>query len=209
MKNWINKQRIILIILILIILSGIITLGVIGFEKSSDYTAGTRIEIYLPKGYEKQDIVYIAKESFLGREVSFSEIEKLNQVAGIKISDYSKEELENFKTKISERYEMDKDSIELYEVSLPATNISTVVMPYVLPMLLVTILSLVYIGIKNFKSNDILKIFLKILAIVVMALAIYFSIIVLFRLPFGRYTMPLALAIYVIALLIAINNKKK
>ena len=35
-----------------------------GFEKSSDYATGTRLEVYIPKGYEKQDVISIAKESF-------------------------------------------------------------------------------------------------------------------------------------------------
>ena len=206
MKKWINKQRIILIVLILIIISGIITLSVSGFEKSSEYVAGTRIEVYIPKGYEKDDILSIAKESFGEKVLSFSEIEKLNQVAGIKVKDHTKEELENFKTKISEKYDLDKDTIELYEVTVPTTNISTVVMPYILPTLLVTILSLIYIWIKNLKSNNALKTSFKVLATITMALTIYFSIIVLFRLPFGIFTMPLALAIYILTLLIAVNK---
>ena len=207
MKNWLNKKRIVLIILILIIISGIITVGVAGFEKSSDYTSGTRLEVYIPKGYEKQEVVTIAKESFENKEVSFYEIEKLNQVAGIKVKKYTKEELDNFKTKIAEKYEMDEESIELYEVSVPTTRISSVVTPYVLPVTLVTALSLIYVGIRNFKPNERLKISLKVLATIAIVLGLYFSIIALFRLPFGIYTMPLALAIYVITLLITVNKK--
>lgn len=209
MKNWLNTKRIILIILILIIISGIITVGVAGFEKSSDYTSGTRLEVYIPKGYDKQEVINLAKESFANKEISFYEIEKLNQVAGIKVKEYTKEELDNFKTKISDKYEMDKEELELYEVLVPTTRISSIVMPYVIPVLLVTVLSLVYIGIRNFKSNEKLKISLKVLATIAIVLGLYFSVIALLRLPFGIYTMPLALAIYVITLLISVNNSRK
>lgn len=209
MKNWLNTKRIILIILILIIISGIITVGVAGFEKSSDYTPGTRLEVYIPKGYDKQEVINLAKESFANKEISFYEIEKLNQVAGIKVKEYTKDELDNFKTKISDKYEMDKEELELYEVLVPTTRISSIVMPYVIPVLLVTVLSLVYIGIRNFKSNEKLKISLKVLATIAIVLGLYFSVIALLRLPFGIYTMPLALAIYVITLLISVNNSRK
>lgn len=209
MKNKLNKKSISLIILILIIISGIITVGVAGFEKSYDYTSGTRLEIYIPKGYDKQEIVSIAKESFENKEISFYEIEKLNQVAGIKVKEYTKDELDDFKTKISEKYEMNKEDIELYEVAVPTTRISSVVTSYVLPMLLVTALSVIYVGIRNFKSNERLKISLKVLVTLAIVLGLYFSIIALFRLPFGIYTMPLALAIYVITLLISVNNSRK
>lgn len=209
MKNKLNKKSVALVIFILIIISGIITVGVAGFEKSSDYAKGTRLEVYIPKGYEKQDVINIAKESFENKEISFYEIEKLNQVAGIKVKKYTKDELDNFKTKIAEKYEMDKKEIELHEVSVPTTRISSIVTPYVLPMILVTGLSLIYVGIRNFKSNERLKILLKVLATITIVIGLYFSIIALFRLPFGIYTMPLALAIYVITLLISVKNSRK
>ena len=209
MKNWLNKKRVILIIFILIIISGIITVAVAGFNKSSDYTAETRLEVYIPKGYEKQEVLSIAKESFANKEISFYEIEKLNQVAGIKVKEYTKDELDNFKTKISEKYEIDKEELELYEVVVPTTRIRSIVTPYVLPMILVTVLSLIYVGIRNFKSNERLKISLKVIATIAIVLGVYFSIIALFRLSFGIYSMPLALTIYIITLLISVNNSRK
>jgi len=209
MKNWLNKQRIILIILILIIISGIITLGVAGFEKSIEYTAGTRIEIYIPMGYEKEEIVEIAKESFNGKEISFVEIEKLNQVAGIKLDNYTEEELKGFKSKILEKYDIDEKNLELYEVNVPETKISTVVEPYVLPIIIVTVLALIYVGIKCLKSRNSLKMSLKLLLTLIIVLATYFSIIALTRLEFGIFTMPVALALYIITLLIAVKNIKK
>lgn len=208
MKNWLNKKIIFLIIIILIILSGIITLCVAGFEKSNAYKAGTRIEVYIPKGYEKQDIINIAKESF-SNKVSFEEVEKLNQVAAIKLQNYTEEELETFKTKISEKYDIDIDSLELQEISLPTTRISTAITPYVFPTVLVTVLALIYMVFKNLKSENKWKIILDIIIKLAITLGIYFSLILILRIQFGTYTMPLALAIYIIILIISVNNIKK
>lgn len=205
MKKWINKKRIFLIIIILIILSGIITLCAAGFEKSTAYKAGTRIEVYIPKGYEKQDIINIAKESF-SKKASFDEVEKLNQVAAIKLHDYTEEELETFETKISEKYNIEKDDLQLQEIKLPTTRISTAITPYIFPIVLVTVLSLIYMLVRNLKSENKWKILLNIIINLAIVLGLYFSLILILRIPFGSYTMPLALAIYIIILIISVNN---
>lgn len=209
MKKMSKESKIILLLIILFIISGIITLLVAGFEKNAIYAAGTRIEVYIPQGYEKQDILEIAKESFNGKEFAFEEVEKLNQVAGIKINKYTKEELDNFKSKISEKYKIEEDKLEIYEIKLPKTRIRTDIMPYVFPATLVTVLSLIYVLFKSIKSKNAWKNILKIIAILAITLGIYFSILLIFRIPYGSYTMPIALAIYIITLLIAVNNLKK
>lgn len=208
MKYILKKNNLILLVLVVFILAGLITMFVAGFNKSSEYQAGTRIEVYIPQGYEKQDIIDIANESFNGKKVTFEEIEKLNQVAGIKVKEYSSEELEVFKTKISEKYDIEKDNLQIYEIVIPTTRISTAIEPYVLPVMLVTVLSLIYVLFRNLKSEKKWKMILKIVLTLAIVLGIYFSIILICRLPFADYTMPLALAIYIITLLILVNNNK-
>ena len=156
------KKKIPLIIFGLIILAGIIVLLVTGFEKSVTYKAGTRIEVYIPQGYEKQDILNIAKDSFNGKKVAIEDVAKLNQIAGIKINEkYSDEEMKNLKTKLSEKYEIDEDKLDIYEVSVPAIRVSTDIMPYVMPIGLVTIVSLIYVFLKNIRNENKWKIMLK------------------------------------------------
>lgn len=203
-----KKNKVILIIISVLIIAGMITMVVTGFEKSSQYQAGTRIEVYIPQGYEKQDVINIAKESFSTKKIGFEEVEKLNQVAGIKINEYSQEELKTFKTKISEKYDIDEKELQVYEITIPKTRIRTAVEPYVFPIILVTVLSLIYILFRNLKSENKWKIILKVVATLAIVLGLYFSIILILQLPFADYTMPLALAIYIITLIILVNNKK-
>ena len=208
MKCIFNKNKVILIVLAALIIAGLITMFVTGFEKSSKYQAGTRIEVYIPQGYDKQDIINIAKESFSAKEIGFEEVEKLNQVAGIKIKEYSQEELKTFKTKISEKYDIDEKELEVYEITIPTTRIRTAVESYVLPITLATVLSLIYVLFRNLKSENKWKIILKIVFTLAIVLGLYFSLILILQLPFGEYTMPLALAIYIITLIVLVNNRK-
>lgn len=208
MKDIWKKNKITLLVLTILIIAGIIILGISGFEKSPDLKAGTKIEIYIPKGYEKQDVINIAKQSFGEDYLAFEEVEKLNQIAGIKVNNYTEEQLKDFKAKISEKYEIKTEELEMYEIPMPNVRVSTLVTPYVFPVTLVTILSLIYVLFRNLKSENKWKIVLKTVLTLVIVLGSYFSIILIFGLPFGNYTMPVALAIYIITLIILVNNKK-
>ena len=208
MKKYLNVKTIFLIISIMIIIAGLITTIITGFERSLIYKEGTRIEVYIPKGYEKQDIINIAKESFETEEIVFFEIEKLGQIPGIKlVKEYSEEQLNSYLNKISEKYGIEKEKIEYYEIHVPETEVITLVKPYILPAFFVTTISLIYIIIKNYKTESGVKIPLRILKILVITLGIYFSLISLFRLQINMYTMPLALTIYIVDLLIVVNKK--
>lgn len=216
MKNISKKNKIILLLLILLIIAGTIALFLAGFEKTVEYGAKTRLELYISKDYTKQEIEDIAKQSFNNKNFILEEIKQVNsatgtkvKVIGIKITDYSEEELNKFKLSICEKYDIKEDELELYEISLPTTRIRTSVEPYVFPVVLVTVLSLIYVLFKNLKSENKWKIILKIILILAIVLGIYFSLIIITRLPFGSYTMPLALAIYIITLIISVNNIKE
>ena len=206
MKKWINKKSIILAVIILIIISGVVTIFVKGFEKSIEYTKRTRLEIFIGKGYEKEDILAIADESFSSNKISFVEMEKTNQLAGINIKEYTNEELDSFKNKISEKYQIDSKELEVYEISVPETSINTIVEPYILPTILVTVISMIYIMLRNIKNNGII-LSVKILGKLVLVLGTYFAVIALFRLPIEIYTMPVALLMYVITLLVNVRKK--
>ena len=209
MKEWFNKNKIILIICIVIIIAGLIMLFTKGFNKENYYTANKKIETYIEKGYEKEDIINIAKECFPDRQIDFEEIEKLEQVAAIRLKEATEEEIENYKNKIIEKYEIEEANLQIYEVDMPTSRIRTFVEPYVFSVSLVTILSLVYILIRNIKKEKLVENILKTIIILALVLGVYFSLILICRIPFGTYTMPIALTIYISTLLIVVNKANK
>ena len=209
MKKITENKKILIIAILIIIVAGIIFLAVKGFNKGIIYDSATRIECYIPSGYEKADIENITNETFSNKNVTVQDIEKLNQIVSIKIKDYSEEELENFKTKISEKYGIDKDKLEIYEIKIPTTRISTIVKPYVLPVSIVTVLSLVYIALRNIKSKEAVKKVIKVALTLVLVAGIYFSILVIAQIPINEYTMPIALMLYVLTLLIEVIKLNK
>ena len=209
MEKITKKEKIIFSLVILIIIAGIITLCINGFNKSASFASGTRIEAYIQNGYEAEDIIAIAKESFnSAKKISLDKVEKLNQVAGIKIDNYTEDELTNFKNKLMEKYNIEEDKLEIYEIDIPTVRISTTVKPYIFPIILITVLSLVYLLLRNFKRENLIVYIVKIILSLIAVLGLYFSIIVISRIPFGVYTMPVALALYIATLLISIEKLK-
>ena len=209
MEKITKKEKIIFSLVILIIIAGIIILCINGFNKSASFASGTRIEAYIPNGYEAEDIIAIAKESFnSAKKISFDKVEKLNQVAGIKIDNYTEDELTNFKNKLMEKYSIEEDKLEIYEIDIPTVRISTTVKPYIFPIILITVLSLVYLLLRNLKRENLIVYIAKIILSLIAVLGLYFSIIVISRIPFGVYTMPGALALYIATLLISIEKLK-
>ncbi len=211
MKNMSKKSKILSILIILIILVGIIMLATIGFNKSIIYKSGKRIEIRIEKGYIKEEVRQLALEVFADKNIKVQDVEKVNQIASIKIKDYTEEELNNFKAKIAEKYEMKEDEVQLEEVKVPTTRVRDIVLPYVFSVTLVTILSVMYVGIKNIREKNTINKIVKLLATLIVVSGLYFSIIVITRIPVNEYMMPIALVLYVATLLIGtvmINQEK-
>ena len=209
MKKLLEKNKKALIILIiLIILSGIIIVSTIGFKKAPEYTSGTKIEVYIPKGYEKKDIIDIAKKSFNDKKIVFYELEKLNQIACIKVDEYTEEELTSFKNEISQKYSIEIEKIEVYEVKVPKTQINNLVQPYIIPIIITILLSVIYMIIRNLKTENMLKNILNMLLSFIIVEGLYFSVIAIIRIPFGMLTMPFALLLFIITLLIQANCTK-
>ena len=209
MRDISKSKKIIAVIIILILLAGIIMLVAKGFNKGITYQKATKIKCYIANGYDKSDIKQITDEVFVNKIVQIQDVEKLNQVVSVRINNYTEEELENFKTKISEKYGIEKDDLEIYEIEVPTTRIKTLVTPYVLPVSLVTILAIIYVGIRNIKSKDMIKKVAKLLTSLIVVAGLYFSIIVLAQIPVTEYMMPIALALYVATLLITVIKLNK
>lgn len=211
MKMKMNTKlgKIICVVIALILLAGIIMLFTVGFNKHITYRKGTKIEAKINNGYEKADIEAMAKEAFPNREIEVQDIEKLNQVFAVKLENYTEEELNDFKAKIVEKYELKKDEVTLEEVPVPAARVQSLVKPYVFSMGLVTVLSAVYVAVRNAKNKNAGKKVVQLLVTLLAALGLYFSIIMITRIPFSPETMPLALTVYVAALLGSIMHMNR
>lgn len=209
MRKLKENKKIFAIIISLILIAGILMLFIQGLNKSISYEKATKIECYIVKGYDKSEIKQIANEVFNDKDIEIQDVEKLNQVFSIKIKDYTEEEFKNFKVKISEKYDIKEKELEIYEIEVPGTRIRELVSPYVFPVSLVTILSVIYVAIRNIKEKEMIAKVAKLLTSLIVVAGLYFSIIVIAQIPVNAYTMPTALALYVATLLLTIIKLNK
>ena len=209
-NDYIDSIIIIAIVILIVLIAGVVMLAVKGFNKGLVYQESKRIEVSIPKGYDKKEVKDIANEVF-SNNVEVQDIEKLNQIVSIRVKSYTDEELENFETKIAEKYGIEKDDLSTQKIDVPTTRIEAIVSPYVFSVTLVTVLSLVYIVLKNIKKKDVLNKVIKLLLTLIVVAGLYFSIILITRIPVNEYMMPVALTLYVGTLLITVEklNKKE
>ena len=54
MKNISENKKIIAIVILIVLIAGVVMLAVKGFNKGLTYQASKRIEVSIPKGYDKK-----------------------------------------------------------------------------------------------------------------------------------------------------------
>ena len=64
MKNISENKKIIAIVILIVLIAGVVMLAVKGFNKGLTYQASKRIEVSIPKGYDKKEVKDIADEVF-------------------------------------------------------------------------------------------------------------------------------------------------
>ena len=199
MKNMSKKTKILSIIILLIIIAGVIVIVAKGFNFDLRYEKSQRVELYLEQEFEINDIKAITDEVMPGKQVIIQKVEVFEDSVSITASEITDEEKSNLITKINEKYgtELSADSTEIENI--PHTRARDIVKPYVAPFIIATIIILVYMAIRYHKLGSI-KIIAKTIGINLVAQVTLFSIIAITRIPFGRLTIPMVLAIYLLTM---------
>lgn len=207
MKQLSTKQKVICVSILGIILAGIIVICTVGFNLGFMYSNNKRIDVYIGKNFEIKDIKEITKEVFNNEKIVLQTGEILDDYISITVKDVKDEQIENLKTKIVEKYEIKEELQSVTTTDIPSVDVSDIIKPYIFPTVLVTIIITAYLGIR-FRKQNVLKVCAKLISILIIIQAIYFSIIAIFRIPFNDLTMPIALFIYIISLMGIVYNLK-
>lgn len=211
MKKKSSINQLICIISIIVIIVGVIVLLTRGFEKSLDYARVNRIEIYLENGYNKEEITQIVNEIFIEKEFKIYDVDKFNQTIAIDLREsYSDEQLESLKTAIAEKNGIDEEEITVYENKIPAVTVRDIVKPYLQPMITTTMLIVIYIILRNIKSVEkIMNKIIKMILTILLTEGVYFSLILIIGIPISKLTMPIAIIIYILSIIInsILDNK--
>lgn len=204
MKN----RKIIYLIAVMIILLGMIVTGIWKTNFSLDYKEHTRIDVYLGKDYNLEDMKQIAKEVFPKEKICYQEIETFHDSLSVHVSSLTEEQLGTFKEKVKEKYELEETDNSIVTTTIPHYRIRDMVKPYIIPMIIATILIFVYVGIR-YLNLGMYKVIGVLLLRIVVSEAVLASIIEITRIPVGIYTMPVGIFVYMLVTVLTVVGYEK
>lgn len=195
-----NKKAIIYISMALVIVIGIISIFALKFNYTLMYKEHTQIKVYLGKDYNLQDIKNIAEETLETKQIVYQEVETFHDTIAINVVDANEEQIKALETKLKEKYEIAEGEQILQTNNVAHLKGIDIIKPYIVPVVATTIVVLAYIAIRYYKLG-VLNTILTMLVRLIFAEALLLSVIAIFRIPIGLWTIPVAIFIYMIVVI--------
>lgn len=208
MKELLKNKKLIYIVIALIIIIGIISIFVLRLNFTLMYSEHTRINVYLGKNYELQDIKQISQEVFGDQEIIYQEIETFYDSLAITVKQATEEQITNLETKLKEKYEIDSEEEILQVNEVGHLRGRDIVRPYIIPMIISTLVILAYVGIRYLNLGVFRTTFTLFLRLIISE-ALLLSVIAIGRIPIGIYTMPVAIILYLLVIIYSIIGFEK
>lgn len=206
------KKKVLYAILICIIIAGAIVIATMGLKADIVYSKNIRIDVYLGKTYNHDDIKQLAKEVFETKRALVQEVEYYEDMFTLTISqdveDVDKK-VEEFNNKINEKYELKNKKEDIKVTYQPKIKLFEILKPYLIPLAISMLIILTYVIIR-FRKIGVFKTLILYILTVLACEAIYLSVLAICRIPINRLVTPIGLAIYVIDITVitAMQEKK-
>ena len=205
------NKKVFYAILICIMIAGAIVIATMGLKADIIYSKNVRLDMYLGKEYNKQDIEQIAKEVFGNERMLVQQVEFYGDMFSITVPQEVEDldtKVEQLVSKVNEKFGLELKKENITKVYQPKIKLSSVLMPYLLPMAISMVIILIYVMVR-FRKIGVWK---TLSAYILTALAselIYLSILAICRIPINRLVTPIGLAIYAIVITIITAKREK
>ena len=205
------KNKAIYVFLIILIIAGAIVYTVKGLNKELNYSNRQQFEISAASTFDVSKVETIAKEVLTNRNVKVQKVERFNNALEIISTEISEDEKQNIINKVNEEYNETISNENINIISVPETRVKDILMPYILPIIITFTAVLLYF-VLVYSKLGLKSVIFKGIAMPVLILLSYYSIIVILRIPFGRITNCIAVALYLLSigsLAVCFQNKKE
>ncbi len=205
------NKKVFYAILICIMIAGAIVIATMGLKADIIYSKNVRLDMYLGKEYNKQDIEQIAKEVFGNERMLVQQVEFYGDMFSITVPQEVEDldtKVEQLVSKVNEKFGLELKKENITKVYQPKIKLSSVLMPYLLPMAISMVIILIYVMVR-FRKIGVWK---TLSAYILTALAselIYLSILAICRIPINRLVTPIGLAIYAVVITIVTAKREK
>lgn len=207
-------KKMIYIILAIIIIAGTVIVGTVGLKADIAYKKNIRIDIYLGKEFDNNDIKLIAKGIFKDNDILVQQIELFGDMVSITVGQEHKENIdslvETLKGALEEKYGIKFGKSDVQIVYNPKIKLSSIITPYIMPIGIATLIILVYVAIV-YRKLGVFKVLGNYILWLIASELTFLSVFAIARIPINRLVIPLGLLIYVVVvtILTAINEKKR
>lgn len=201
MENINNIKKIFIVIIALIIVAGLVMIGVKGFNYTLLYSRAQRMNIYMSKDFEINEIKEIAKDVLGKNKLQVQLGNTFGTVVSIISNEITEEQQNNIIQRINEKYgvEINKESDVVLTI-IPQANAWDLLIKYISPLLITTIVVLIYFVIR-FKQKGIFScIGVPVLSLILVSV-LYISIIALTRIPVNEFFVIFGILIYFLTII--------
>lgn len=203
-----NIKIIIISIMTLIILAGIVVTGIYGFNKELKYSQSQSIDVYIEQEADVAKIKEIVNENLGNSNNMVQTVEIYKDLVTIRAKEITDEQKNNIVNKIKENYEFSQTAEDTTINTVPETKLIDMYKKYIVPFAISGVLVLVYMGIRYYKKG-ILKVLGRTIIFPIFGELFLLSIISITRMPVGKFTPVLVIAMYIASILMVIKQNEK
>jgi len=203
-----NIKIIIISIMTLIILAGIVVTGIYGFNKELKYSQSQSIDVYIEQEADISKIKEIVNENLNNSNNMVQTVEIYKDLVTIRAKEITEEQKDNIVNKIKENYEFSQTADNTTINTVPETKLIDMYKKYIVPFIISGIIVLVYMAIRYYKKG-ILKVLGRTIVFPIFGELFLLSIISITRIPVGRFTPVLVIAMYIASILMVIKQNEK
>ncbi len=192
----------------IILAIGISIIAMNKFKYSLDYSKNVRLEVYMGKNFEIDDIKSIANEIFSGKEVILQKAGAFQDGISITLREINEEQKEAFVTKLNEKYETELtvEDIEVYYNSNVRGR--DLIQLYYIVVGIAGVLILVFFGVR-YHSLGTTKVIGAVLGITLLGEILYLTLISIFNVQINNTTIASMIAIILFVFAYLISNYEK
>ncbi len=206
------KQRNIKIIVIaieaLVILAGIVIINIMGFNKELRFSQSERIDVYIENEADKAKVKSIVNEVLGDQNNMVQTVEIYQDMVTIRAKEITDDQKNDIVNKLKENYEFKQTAEETTIKTVPATKIVDMYKKYIVPFVVSGVLVLIYMAIRYYKKG-IWKVLARTICMPVLAELFLLAVIAIVRIPLGRFTPVLVIAMYIASITgVVIENEK-
>ena len=194
-----KKAKILYIIIAIVIIVGAIVAGIKGFNIELMYSNRQQIIITNNTGFNIEEVKEIAKSVLENKKVKVQKNEWFENSVVISSTEISDEEKENIVNKINEKYSSNILNEDISVISIANTRIRDILKLYILPGIVTFSLILLYFVIV-YNKIGIKKVLLTGILTPIITELVFFAIVAITRIPFGRVTSSIAIGLYIVSI---------